>query len=148
MHNFYFIGTSSSSPGIKDHDYGVIFQLITLYSDVKISEALNNMTTILSSFDKKSPFRKICRHSVGCEGKDFGLKEIDEQLLATLELSSSRDWKYERFLRLAKKTCFSPERKSSPDYGMTLKEIADHFQVYYYLRCFRLQAPSIYFNFS
>jgi hypothetical protein len=121
--------TSSSAERIEDGACGVIYNIIMLYSDYKVAEALALFTHCIAELlinRKDVEQAKIYVDAVDAEGPDMSYEEI---MLTLLSVEPSDEWSYEKIMKSIKKTCFSPNRTTSPDFEAGVEQVAMHFQV-------------------
>jgi hypothetical protein len=119
-----YSGTSSKSEGIRDEDTGVIFNIITLYSDVVLEEMIARMSlTIMVNVQEDSCYLG----AVNCDGPDMVLRDITKKL--TDANKKTNRWTYQKIFERVKATCFSPDREDKPNFKKGPKKVAEHFQV-------------------
>jgi len=104
-------------------DNGVIYNIITLYSDVVLAEILGRMTLLIMAEAHQSGAHL---NAVGCDGPDYTLRHITEKISSVVD---DTKWCYPKLLERVRATCFDPKREDYPDYKKGLKKVADHFQV-------------------
>jgi len=111
-------------------DKGVIYDILKLYAEVKIDEAVGLLTQSICDLVKKEvPTSRIYIDLGYPNAPKLKLNEIDSKLDKAF-LSS--DWTYKKLIRRTRASCFSPQRTPMPDRDeMTIEEIAEHFQVYF-----------------
>jgi hypothetical protein len=100
-----------------------------LYSDYKVAEAIALFTHCIAELlinRKDVEQAKIYVDAVDAEGPEMSYEEIMRTLIS---VEPSDEWSYENIMKSIKKTCFSPNRTSSPDFEAGAEQVALHFQV-------------------
>jgi hypothetical protein len=133
---FFFADTSSSGERIEDGECGVIYNIIMLYSDYKVAEALALFTHCIAELlinRKDVEKAKIYVNAVDAKGPDMSYEEI---MRALLSVQPNDKWSYENIMKDIKKTCFSEDRTWAPDFDAGADKVALHFQVsFLFLSC-------------
>jgi hypothetical protein len=104
-----------------------------LYSDYKVAEALALFTHCIAELminRKDVEQAKIYVDAVDAEGPDMSYEDIMRTLIS---VEPSDEWSYENIMKRIKKTCFSPNRTSSPDFEAGVEQVALHFQVIFFI---------------
>jgi len=85
----FILGTSSRYPGIREEDYGVLYNIITLTSDYHIAKALAAVTDRLHYLLFVKKHLSVQLNPVECEGPDMSMVIIDEIVKAVI---CSKKW--------------------------------------------------------
>jgi hypothetical protein len=108
---------------------GVLSNIICLFSDTKISEALNMLTRRVYDVVKKThPEIQICNPSTRQKKRPkLAISDIENRIDLIMH---RQGWTWDKILADAKRTC-STSLKSDGAYDVNLhpKKIAKHFQV-------------------
>jgi len=99
--------SETSSASKFSHSAGVIYNIMSLQSDVKVNEFIECLISNLSYniTHAPGPRSKIYIDAVGCEGPEMSIRYIQNKLL---KLEPDNKWQYQNLLEQVKATCFSP----------------------------------------
>lgn len=106
--------------------FGVINNIICLYSHVKKSEAMSFLTRRLFELVKQTHTEvQICNPAV---------RELSENLITEIEsrldqILNHREWTWDKILADVKNTCGSAERLGVKDIVVHPEKVAKYFQV-------------------
>jgi len=117
---------SSESAGIQEQDHGVLYNLICLYSDVKLAEILVVMKYTLIR-QSRLQSTKLFINTADLEGPKMTVRCMSEKLDRVKR--ADKKWTFKNIFKRLRATCFSPSRDLSPDFRQGAEKIAAHFQV-------------------
>jgi hypothetical protein len=123
-----FLASSSFSENVRVSDNGIVNNLISLFSDIKITEVLGLMKQCLKNLVvQNSPHSSIYVDSQCKQESEMTMESIEEAL--QIVLVPSNDWSFKKLVRRLRATCFSRHRTVAAESSMSPEEIAAHFQV-------------------
>jgi hypothetical protein len=125
-----YSGISSEANIIDDDKCGLIFSIISLFADVRMTEAVDFMVQILYNNIRYSRRRGsehifICANNA--EGPEMTLESIQNEL--TKAVRRDEGFSYVKILEQIKAVCFNPDRICFPDYELGPHHVAQYFQV-------------------
>jgi hypothetical protein len=128
------LDTCTESDIKENNKCGIIYTIAKLNSDMIMEVTLDAMIGLLygrhfrkCAFTKRRKFTLMMVPRGDLEGPDFPLPDINKTLKKVNEVSDK--FSHQAYLRAVKATCFSPTRRSVPDYKQGPRLVALHFQV-------------------
>jgi hypothetical protein len=125
-----YTGISSEANIIDDDKCGLIFSIISLVADVRMTEAVDFMVQILYNdirYSGQPGSEQIFISANNIEGPELTLESIQNELAKAVRRDEG--FSYLNILQRIKAVCFNPDRICFPNYELGPDHVAQHFQV-------------------
>jgi hypothetical protein len=144
-----YSGISSEANITDDDKCGLIFSIISLIADVRMTEAVNFMVQILYNeirYSGQPGSEHIYISANNAEGPEMTLESIQNELAKAVRRDEG--FSYINILERIKAVCFNPGRICFFEYELGPDHVAQYFQVIIYNIVFTIYIYALLISYS